>query len=102
MIKGPNYDICSVCGRFGNMSHHICPPLWRVRPDDWEPDDYEEIRADTAKEAACIYAECDLADSATYGEGEWDVLVEPVLGPKGWQRFTVKMEMEPVFSAKAG
>jgi len=83
------------------MNSHICPALWKVRTEDYGPEDYEEIRAETAKEAACIYAETELADSATYGEGSWVVFVEPVLGPQGWKRFTVRMEMEPVFSAQA-
>ena len=95
-----NYDICSHCKRFGNMDHHICPPVWHVRPEGWEPDDYTEIRADTAKEAACILAEFDLADSAVMGEGEWVVLVRADIGPPQWKTFQVNMTMEPVFSAK--
>ena len=95
-----NYDICSNCGRFGNMDHHICPPVWYVRTEDWEPDDYTEIRADTAKEAACTFAEYDLADTSVMGKGEWDVFVRAEMGPDTWQKFQVNMEMEPVFSAK--
>ena len=98
-MRTPNYDICPACLRFGNMNTHICPPEWYVRPEDWEESDYKTVRADTAKEAACTYAEYDLADSATYGEGSWVVFVKAVLGPDRWQRFTVRMEMEPVFSA---
>ena len=94
------YDFCSNCGRFGNMASHICPALWRVRSEDWDPDDYVEVRADTAKEAACDFAEYELADSAEMGEGEWVVLVEPVLGPEGWQSFQVNMGMQPVFGAR--
>jgi len=96
-----NYDFCSICGRFGNMANHICPALWRVRAEDWDSDDYSEVRADTAKEAACDFAEQDLADSAVMGEGEWTVFVEPVLDPEGWQPFQVNMEMQPVFNAQA-
>lgn len=94
------YDFCSNCKRFGNMDTHVCPPLWKVRSEDWDEDDYQEIRADTAREAACTLAEYDLSDSSVMGEGEWIVFVEPVLGPAGWVSYQVNMEMQPVFNAK--
>ena len=87
------------------LSNHVPEPL-EMRILDWlYPDDMlvtfiTEIRADTAKEAACILAEFDLADSAVMGEGKWIVLVRADIGPPHWQTFQVNMEMQPVFSAR--
>jgi len=95
-----NFDICPICRRFGNMDRHICPPSWQVRAEDWAEDEYSDIRADSAKDAACAFAEYDLADNSVYGEGNWTVFVRPEIGPQAWKSYTVHMEMQPVYSAK--
>ena len=101
-INSPNYDICSVCKRFGNMNTHICPALWQARADDWPPDEYSELRADTAKDAACDFVEYDLLDTSVIDgtSDTWRVWVRAVHGPDKWEPYDVDMEIQPVFTAR--
>ena len=96
-----NFGRCPTCGQHGFLSRHVCEPLWYAVPLDWldKADDQElwqKVYAQTAKEAAEIYAENEDRCSAEFTESRY-VAIRSADGDV--HRFEVNGELDPIYTA---
>lgn len=97
------FDKCSVCGDYGFLDTHRCPPSWLVFFDDGDHDEESawKIYARDAKEAAEIFVERWEAHFAEYYVADGDevdvIVVSTITDEK--QAYTVRGEMRPHYSA---
>lgn len=69
---------CKICGKFGWVADHKCPPKWEVNIPDYDPETWTEYYADDSETAANEAAEKYDIDMETYpllNEGEIEVWV---------------------------
>jgi hypothetical protein len=99
-----DFGKCDVCGGYGFLGSHRCPPLWRVFIEDDEGSHAEEdawkIYAHYARDAAEEFAnqwEAYFAEYTIIDGEEIDVVVISETGER--QTYTVRGEMVPHYSA---
>ena len=107
-----NYRKCSTCGEFGwfgsstALGNHLCAPAWqyRIERKAETPDDWETVRAYTAKEAAQKFAEhydCSGGEYAIVGGRFRDPIIE-VQKPgnaSSLERWAIRGEPVPTYRA---
>lgn len=105
-----SYEQCSICGRLYNNSSamarlgfkHLCPPIWHVHWDaihSWDDmNEYKEVRADTAEEAAEVFLNkenqgsgCDFVERAIVSVRRFD--------SDKWEQFQITAEYTVSYSA---
>ena len=91
---------CPDCG-YTHWTSKGCPPLWDYRVPEWDGDDWRQIRANSALEAAEKACERDdvEVDYAILNAGYLDVIEVRDPGTKMIQRFKITAESEPVYTA---
>lgn len=100
--KGWDYGWCKVCGRYGRISEHRCPPVWHVWPEGETEDDARDIRADDAQEAAERWAAAEDIRGADYsivGGSSAQLFVRASTGGET-KLFEVTGYPEPVYQAQ--
>lgn len=101
-IKNLNdtYGNCNRCGAYGvHRQHHTCPPVWRVRVESEGPDEFSDVFAADAEQAAekfCERFDSDL-DYSIIRAGQAVLIVERD-GAK--VRVHVEAESLPHYSAR--
>ena len=89
------YQVCGICKEWGFDDTHKCPPVFRVRDVEYDPQDWIDVRASDAEQAAERY--CSRVDSSNYEANSHDVFVK---SPDGtYQAFSVDMDMVPNYYA---
>lgn len=98
------YERCRVCGEWGWMASHQCPPMWDIYCPD-HGDDAETARAfygTDAEDAVEKWAERADSDSAEYsivGGQPATVFVRPAGGDGAWEKWVVEGEAVPEYRA---
>jgi hypothetical protein len=91
---------CPKCGQYGFMGGHVCDPVWEATLLDWFKNDgkdaWQKVRADSAKEAAEIFAENEDVTNAEFTETRY-VVIRDSEGELHY--FCVCGEMEPYYTA---
>ena len=89
------YSRCAVCKEFDVTSRHRCKPSWKCgsEPDELYKTVFAADAATAAEEFACYrdQSDCDC------NEQNSQVFVET---PEGVKRFSIRMEMTPLYYAK--
>lgn len=92
-----DYSNCSICGNYADLVRHVCPPVWHVRFDDYDPDESEEVRAPLAHSAAEKYMEDHSGDGEQIGD--YDVWVRADSPEAEWKKYEVQCELVPTYRA---
>jgi hypothetical protein len=93
-----NYNTCKVCGSWGDLERHNCPPKWEaIDGEDGDEDSPYYVFAWDAEEAAEKLADKKFAD--------WDYPAEMEIWVRQsseapWLKFYVEVRSEPVFTAR--
>lgn len=103
-----NYEQCRICKQWGWSGSHVCPPLWTVvEVEEYQnkvlTNMYQDVYAETAKDAAALFAWKEDVESAdyTFVQGGGKVAVFPKSNPGKIEFFDIQGEMVPQYTANS-
>lgn len=96
------YEKCGICGQYGYVNHHKCPPAWEVNIPDYHGDEWVKQYADSAAEVAIKMAEkydSDDCDFELLDGGEVEILVRKP-GRTNFKRYLCTGESIPIYYSR--
>ena len=93
-----SFEKCKICGKYGFIDNHKCPPKWEVSVPEYDEDYWQEIYAFDEEEAAENMADHVDEDHDLFSDGEMIVVVRKP-NTTEMKTFIVTAEPDIIYSA---